>query len=49
MIFSGSNVGIRGDVRYFRTFGDVNFGPLEAGDTDAVDYTRGSIGLVLRF
>jgi opacity protein-like surface antigen len=49
MIFFGSNVGIRGDVRYFRTFGDVNFGPLETSDTDAVDYTRGSIGLVLRF
>ena len=49
MIFFGSNVGILGDVRYFRTFGDVNFGPLETADTDAVDYTRGSIGLVLRF
>ena len=49
MIFFGAHVGIRGDVRYFRTFGDVDFGPIEIGDTDAVDYSRGSIGLVLRF
>ena len=49
LVFFGSHVGIRGDVRYFRTFGDVDFGPIEVGDADAVDYTRGSIGLVLRF
>jgi len=49
MIFFGSHVGIRGDIRYFRTFGDVNFGPIKVGDADAVDYTRGSGGLVFRF
>ncbi len=50
MIFFGAHVGIRGDIRYFRTFGDVDFGPIEtSGDSDAVDYTRGSLGLVLRF
>lgn len=49
MIFFGAHVGIRGDLRYFRTFGDVDFGPIDVDDSDAVDYTRGSIGLVLRF
>jgi opacity protein-like surface antigen len=49
MIFFTSHVGLRGDVRYFRTFGDVDFGPIETSDSDAVDYGRGSIGLVFRF
>jgi len=49
MMFFTSHVGLRGDVRYFRTFGDVNFGPIEVTDKEAVDYARGSIGLVLRF
>ena len=49
LIFFGSHVGIRGDLRYFRTFGDVEFGPIELSDTDAVDYARASLGLVLRF
>ena len=49
MIFFASHVGIRGDIRYFRTFGDVDFGPIDVADSDAVDYTRGTLGLVLRF
>ena len=49
LVFFGTNAGIRFDVRYFRTFGDVNFGPIEVTDKEAVDYARGSIGLVLRF
>ena len=49
MIFFAQHVGIRGDVRYFRTFGSVDFGPISVGDSNAVDYTRGSLGLVLRF
>jgi len=49
LVFFGAHVGIRGDLRYFRTFGKVDFGPIEVEDSEAVDYTRGSIGLVLRF
>ena len=49
LMFFGAHVGIRGDLRYFRTFGKVDFGPIELEDSEAVDYTRGSIGLVLRF
>ncbi len=47
MIFFGGHVGIRGDIRYFRTFDAIDFGPTS--DSDAIDYTRGSAGLVLRF
>jgi hypothetical protein len=49
MIFFGAHVGIRGDLRYFRTFGNVDFGPLEISGSDALQYTRASGGLVLRF
>ena len=49
MIFFGQHVGIRGDIRYFRTLGDVDFGLVETSDTEAVDYGRGSIGFVFRF
>ena len=49
LIFFGAHVGIRGDVRYFRTFDEVDFGPIELSDTGAVDYSRGSLGLVFRF
>src|SRR6185503_19239850 len=37
MIFFGAHVGIRGDLRYFRTMGGVDFGPIDTSDTEAVD------------
>jgi opacity protein-like surface antigen len=49
MMFFNQHVGLRGDIRYFRTFGAVDFGPIETEDSNAVDYTRGSAGLVFRF
>jgi hypothetical protein len=49
MVFFGAHVGIRGDIRYFRTLGDVDFGPIETSESDAVDYGRGSLGFVFRF
>ena len=49
MMFFNSHVGVRGDIRYFRSFGEVDFGPIDISGSEAVDYTRGSIGLVLRF
>ena len=50
MFFFGDHVGVRGDVRYFRTFGDVDFdlGNLLEGP-GRVEFTRASAGLVLRF
>lgn len=49
MIFFGSHVGIRGDVRYFRTFSSLNFGTIQRPQSEVVDYGRGSLGLVFRF
>jgi hypothetical protein len=46
MFFFGSHVGLRGDIRYFRTFGDVDFDIIRTG---RLDFTRGSAGLILRF
>ena len=50
MVFFGSTVGLRFDVRYFRTFDDLEIlGVPIAQSTGKVDFTRGSIGLALRF
>ena len=46
MFFFGSHVGLRGDLRYFRTFGDVDFDVVHTG---RLDFARGSVGLILRF
>jgi opacity protein-like surface antigen len=47
MIFFSSHVGMRGDVRYFRTFKAVDF--LDIASRENVDFGRGSVGLILRF
>jgi len=50
MLFFGTRVGVRGDVRYFRTFDDLEILGIPIGQsTGKVDFTRGSLGLVLRF
>jgi opacity protein-like surface antigen len=48
MGFFGDNVGVRGDVRYFRTFRgtDDNVTGLALGN---LDFWRGSVGLSLKF
>jgi opacity protein-like surface antigen len=50
MMFFTSNVGLRGDIRYFRTFEalEVFDIEIEEGPGD-LDFTRGSIGFVVRF
>jgi len=52
MMFFTSHVGIRGDIRYFRTFEAVDFLDLEIetgnGPGD-LDFTRGSFGFVVRW
>ena len=50
LLFFGSRVGIRGDIRYFRTFEalEVLGVELEDGPGD-LDFTRGSLGFVFRF
>jgi opacity protein-like surface antigen len=46
MFFFGNNVGLRGDVRYFRTFGAADLIGL---GNDHLDFGRASAGLILRF
>ena len=50
LIFFGTGAGIRGDVRYFRTFDDLEILGLPIAQSPGkVDFTRGSLGFVLRF
>lgn len=50
MIFLGTRFGVRGDVRYFRTFEDLEIlGVPVSQSTGKVDFARGSAGLVFRF
>jgi hypothetical protein len=49
MMFFGP-VGVRADLRYFRTFGVIDFLDLDVLDrVGSVDFARASAGLVLRF
>ena len=47
MLFLGTHVGLRADVRYFRTFDRLNFTDLDT--FDALDFGRASAGLIIRF
>jgi hypothetical protein len=50
LLFFGTSAGIRFDVRYFRTFDDLEvLGVPIAQSPGKVDFTRGSVGFVLRF
>ena len=50
MFFFGTHVGVRGDLRYIRTLGRLDFdltGGIER--SRRLDFGRGSVGLILRF
>jgi len=47
MIFFVNHVGIRGDIRYIRTFESLDL--LGVGQSSHLNFTRGSAGLILRF
>jgi opacity protein-like surface antigen len=49
MFFFGDHFGVRGDIRYFRTFSDVAFDVINIDNPGRLNFTRGSAGLVLRF
>jgi hypothetical protein len=50
LLFFGTTVGLRFDVRYFKTFDDLEILGVPIGQSPGkVDFTRGSLGLVLRF
>jgi hypothetical protein len=50
MTFFTTHVGVRADVRYFRTFEAVDLLDIDTDEeTGNLDFTRGSLGLLLRF
>jgi opacity protein-like surface antigen len=50
IIFFGTNFGIRGDVRYFRTFEALDILGIDIAESPGkLDYTRGTFGFVFRF
>jgi opacity protein-like surface antigen len=50
MLFFGNHVGVRGELRYFRTFGDVDFDLIDLIERPrVVEFARASAGLILRF
>src|SRR5688572_9602509 len=50
LLFFGTRAGLRFDVRYFRTFDDLEIlGVTLAESPGKVDFTRTSLGFVLRF
>ena len=50
LLFFGTRTGLRFDVRYFRTFDDLEIlGAPIAQSPGKVDFTRGSLGFVFRF
>ena len=49
-VFFAQHVGVRAEVRYFRTFEAVEFFDIDAADEQGdLDFTRGTIGFVMRF
>jgi opacity protein-like surface antigen len=50
MFFFGTSVGLRAEVRYFRSFGDLDFDLLDLIERRGkLDFARASTGLILRF
>jgi opacity protein-like surface antigen len=51
-LFPSPNIGIRGDFRYFRTVGDLDwsdFDDLDDLPLPAVDFWRATVGVTIRF
>jgi len=48
MIFAGPHVGVRGDIRYFHAFQDLEILGFSLADTK-LDFARASAGVVLKF
>jgi len=49
MFFFGDHFGLRGDIRYFRTFSDVAFDVININNPGRLNFARGTAGLILRF
>jgi hypothetical protein len=50
MFFFGTRVGVRADLRYFHTFGNLDLDLIDGLERPRnLDFARGSVGLILRF
>jgi opacity protein-like surface antigen len=49
MFFFGTHVGLRADLRYFRTFSVLDIVDIPTLERSRLDFARGSTGLILRF
>ena len=49
MVFFGDHVGIRGDLRRFRSFGDSGLFALLPGDGEKIDFNRAAAAVVFAF
>jgi Outer membrane protein beta-barrel domain len=49
LMFFGNNYGVRFDLRYFKTFDDVDTGEGVVNGPGKVDFTRTTLGFVFRF
>ena len=49
LLFFGNNYGVRFDVRYFKTFDDIDTGEGVITAPGKIDFTRGTLGFVFRF
>jgi len=47
MVFLPAHLGIRGDIRYFRTFSDISIPVLGDIDNKSIRFTRITVGLVI--
>ena len=49
LMFFGDNYGVRFDIRYIKTFDDVDTGEGVVSPPGKVNFTRGTLGFVFRF
>ena len=49
VIVGSSHVGVRGDIRDFHTFQDIEFAGINFAGEEKLDFGRASIGLFLKF
>jgi len=49
LLFFGNSYGVRFDIRYFKTFDDVDTREGVVNAPGKVDFTRGTVGFVFRF
>ena len=49
LMFFGNNYGMRFDIRYFKTFDDVDTGADVLDAPGKIDFTRATLGFVFRF